>query len=480
MILRLARASVSNRKADAFSLLRQSVPAGVRPMIGPTLELQAEILGVARTNRYLQASGKRRARFDPLERERPPVQAEVFTDGTALYIVTLDPSERADRIRTRISQAEGDAEFVLRLSCVAADPNVPGLSEFHDRVNTTFGVVLEPYTYTSRRFDELKKEGRESPSACSAADLAAARLLQDKTHRALAIAIIKSAGGLLVRDLAKQLPEGSRDRVTEVQTTLRDAGLLESEIVVVCKKTQAQVARASTREVLRQSSNSGLRCACGRPISDEQIEEALTITQSGRDHLTKSRWLTTLVLSELVAVGVPLTRTLVEQQAGGDELDILAELSGELVFFELKDKAFNVGDAYSFGAKIGIVQPQHSVIVTTSHVGNDAKEHFQRARSARSARSSEFGWDQQQEDEIHYIEGVESLRSEIRRIASKIYANDAIKLLNRVRNLALLDSEDVVSAIEMGQRDVQAIEPDTTSTHDESATLGAVPVAHPR
>jgi hypothetical protein len=85
----------------------------------------------------------------------------------------------------------------------------------------------------------------------------------------------------------------------------------------------------------------GVKCACGRAIAEERIEEALNITDLGRALLDGNRWLTLLLLQELQHVGVPLDQTLVEQQMGGDEVDCLANISGELVFFELKTKTLH-------------------------------------------------------------------------------------------------------------------------------------------
>jgi hypothetical protein len=42
----------------------------------------------------------------------------------------------------------------------------------------------------------------------------------------------------------------------------------------------------------------------------------------------------------------------------------------------LKDREFNLGGAYSFGAKIGIIGPAHPVIISREKIGGDAKEHL--------------------------------------------------------------------------------------------------------
>ena len=125
----------------------------------------------------------------------------------------------------------------------------------------------------------------------------------------------------------------------------------------------------------------------------------------------------------------------------------MSNISGELVLFELKDKEFNLGSAYSFGAKIGIVKPRHPVIVTTEHVGNDAKDHFVRAGVSGSHRDRRFFDQREVADEIFYIEGVENLRLGIESLVDKIYRNDATRLINNVIPLGTLDGQCMIDAL---------------------------------
>jgi hypothetical protein len=118
---------------------------------------------------------------------------------------------------------------------------------------------------------------------------------------------------------------------------------------------------------------------------------------------------------------------LVEQMVGTDEIDCLAKISGELVLFELKDKEFNLGSAYSFGAKIGIIKPRYPVIVTSEHVGNDAKEHFIRAGVSGVSRTGVYIDRVDERDEISYVEGVE--KAGIEELVSRIYKADGIACL---------------------------------------------------
>jgi hypothetical protein len=193
----------------------------------------------------------------------------------------------------------------------------------------------------------------------------------------------------------------------------------------------------------------GLKCACGREITDERVEEALTITAAGRGLLDKSRWLSLLVMAELMTLEIPADSILLEQSSGGDEMDCFADISGEMTFFELKDKEFSLGNAYSFGAKIGIFRPEHSVIVTSAYVGNDAKQHFQRAEESAvqdpyalyvAGRSPE-------PNRVVYIEGIENLRSDLEALVGRIFAKDAAGILDRILPRASLDAESLVDAL---------------------------------
>jgi hypothetical protein len=315
------------------------------------------------------------------------------------------------------------------------------------------------YSYPSARFEELRAEGRESAAAPTDDEVKASQALAEKSTRVLAIAI-KSSGGLLLKDVAKHLPPETKEEPGDLVARLNSARLVDSEIVVVCSKTQSQVTRAANRELVNELSVKGLKCACGRSMMDERIEEALTVTDLGRALLDKARWLTILLMTELEAVGVSRDSIFVEHTVGTDEINCLVNVSGELVLFELKDKDFNLGNAYSFGAKIAIIKPQHPVIVTTEHVGNDAKDHFKRAGVSGVSESPLFV-ESEVGDEIAYIEGVGNLRSGIEEIVSRIYRNAGIHLVNEVIPLGVLNGHSLIDAIS-NRRDRHPLATDAT------------------
>ena len=58
----------------------------------------------------------------------------------------------------------------------------------------------------------------------------------------------------------------------------------------------------------RRWRQAGARCACGRPLSDERVEEVVMLTERGRGLLTSSRWMVLLLVSNLHALGIEYAR----------------------------------------------------------------------------------------------------------------------------------------------------------------------------
>ena len=164
-----------------------------------------------------------------------------------------------------------------------------------------------------------------------------------------------------------------------------ERGVLTSEAVVICKKSGSQVVIVPSAEAVSALAESGFKCPCGTPINEEKVDTAFSISDIGRQLLDGNHWFTILLIVHLVSFGVRLEDILVDQVSGGDEMDCIAAVEGFVVLFELKAKEFNLGNAYSSGVKIGIIEPDYPVIVTTHHVGADAREHFSKSRRSRGS-----------------------------------------------------------------------------------------------
>lgn len=458
LVLVMRRAIVSQDTLETLPDDLGKLPDHYRPVLTPAIALQTEILGLAPDARADSSSRTLEPEWAyGIGEEMSTIRAaELFTDGKCLMLVIgREQSTRLRPVRPEADSSEQEVRHAIYLFFISPELDLESFSTFESALTNLTNASFTNYYYTSSRFRELEEEGRLHPEPPSSSEVLAASALMDKATRTLALAI-KTAGGLLVKDIHRQLSESDREGASSIQETLLNSGLVTTENVVSCRKTSAQVARLDAPADVANLSSTGIRCACGRPLQDERVEEALTLSDLGREVLDGSKWMTKLLLHELAAVGIPPERVFVEQQSGGDEMDCLADVSGEMVLFELKDKEFNLGNAYSFGAKMGVMRPDHAVVVTTEHVGNDAKDHFQRAglgSTTRRARNRRAAFLTEETPNIQYFEGISRLQADLRTFVSSIYAADAARVLREALLFSALEPQVLLSEIASRSRD---------------------------
>lgn len=420
MLLMIAKsARVNKHPAGALKKLTERLSGQYHPVVGPLLTHQAELFGVPES--ALRTTS--RTRFgSPNYLDEDVVAAEIYAKGSTLISIRLLEATRFRPRRTEDGSMLRQEVTMCHLSVAYAAPalDMEALQEFEVHVKEVWGAELSEVDVSSRKMSEIEALSQgEKAEVPTAQDVKCAEVLSDKSTRVLAIAI-KSSSGLLLGDAPKQIPQRDRGRIDEVVQKLTEAGVVETKIVVICAKNGSQVNLVPDLAVLEKLDEHGVRCSCGKPLSAERTEEALHITEYGRMMLDGSRWLSVLVLQNLTDLGVPIESIRMEQEYAGEEVDCIAEVYGRLVLFELKDKPFNLGNAYSFGAKVGIFRPDYPVIVTTEKVGSDAREHFARSaqrgkRGVRYSASSSDGV-----DGMRYIEGIPSLRQGLEDILTGI------------------------------------------------------------
>lgn len=416
----------------------------MQPLIRPARELQASRFHTDISSLF---------RWDEITRSEryynPDVynMAEVFTVLEGLLVVGL--CRNMDRVRYEVINQGVKARREASRFTVEVNAYVPAAQDFEAVFNAvstaaeaTIPISFRPYYFRNGPFQELQKELTVEELPSGSAEIAIADVLAKRPARALAMAV-KSSRGLLAADLKKFVEPGQEPAVVD---DLISAGVMTHEVVVVCGITHTQIARVPNKDSIAKLASEGLRCACGKSIDQESVEDLFAITDVGALLLDKSRWLSILVREELLALGVPINDILLECHLGSDEIDCIAVIGGELTMFELKDKEFSMRNAYSFGAKISVVHPTNSIILTTGKIGNDVREHFNRARpdsrsSYRSAHSAD------QSDSIYYIEG-DDFRSGLRSVVCRIYRDNRIAILQRALLTAIPDASSIIGIME--------------------------------
>ncbi|MFF4966271.1 hypothetical protein [Streptomyces sp. NPDC001037] len=444
-MLRLStwRTLVDSQQSGKFDAIVSSIPDDFVEVLGSSRDAMARALGL----KSADGGARLTDRYERYGRTSPIVKAEIFALDGVTYVLSL--RNRKAGSWTIIEDEDGQKEQagILFLHTLSGSRSTPNVSKFIDAIREQIGAELKEWKVPPRRFMELKQEGRQESLSVTPEKVKAARLLADKENRILGTAIKSAPGGLILSDVEKQLKRG---KVTDIDATLlalQEADLIDTEYVVVCAKNHQEVSRFSDASILEEMSKFGVRCGCGRKIADERLEEAVAITDLGREMLDKSTWMSILLMEELRDLGVPDERIMIEYSSGGDEMDCIADINGQLILFELKDKEFSLREAYSFGAKIGLVRPNYPVIVTTEKVGGDAKDHFEKAEIA-GRRGSPIEPDEARP--IRFIEGLDNLRTQLEDLSSMAYRNEAFRLLREVMPMAAVSPNHLLDSIAAG------------------------------
>lgn len=442
----MMRGLLPTKRNEDFERLLVRLRNKWQPLVRPAQDLQCQKLEIDHS--HIKWGGATRRTSLPGDSESL-TNGEIFRVEEGIVIVTLGEEDTGGRLRFKedgkggiiaVEPDEGDT-LKVEVSALVHAGELEVLDIVSEAALEDLEITLEPYRYENSRFAEIKGDvvAEELPS--NQTHVMAARALLSRTARTLAVAV-KSARGILARDAQRHVPDGVD--AAPIWDSLITAGVLERDVVIVCNTTREQIARVPDKATLKDLARVRLRCACGRPIEEEQPEMLYTITDIGRVLLDKSRWMSVLVQNELTTLGVPTDDIILECQIGSDEIDCIAQISGEIAIFELKDKDFSIGNAYSFGAKMSIFKVEHAVIVTTEGISPDVKEHFNRTReSGRRGRFSYIGSDTEQ---IHYVEGADFLDS-LGPIIGAIYAKDGGRILDRALALGTANSQSLISAL---------------------------------
>lgn len=436
---------IASDAVPAFQSVLDELSTDWPPLIERVRQLQAESFGL--TKGELRWGARRQVRT--FGDEEDLTSGEVFIVPDGLVVLSLRDEESGDRIRFR-QDADGTIVPILaesktvRLTASALTHGNP--TDLFDAIQRAVGaamsVTLDEHRFTNERFESLRHEVVSEDLPNSPDARRAAHTLLERNARSLAVAI-KSSRGLLVGDAGRHLAEGADS--APVLARLVAAGLATMEVVVVCTASGQQVARVPDKGSLTKLARAGLRCACGNAIDQESPSDLYSITDVGTLLLDKSRWMSVLVRERLEQLGVPSEDILLECQLGGDEIDCLALVSGEIALFELKDKEFSVGNAYSFGAKMSVVRPKHAVIVTTEFVSGQVKDHFSRTNTVEPARMR-LGRESETLP-VHYIEGSEFLNG-LDPIVGKIYSEYGRRLVDEALALGVARGESLIDALQ--------------------------------
>lgn len=174
---------------------------------------------------------------------------------------------------------------------------------------------------------------------------------------------------------------------SEITQPLLEKQLIRKEYLVTCKQDSRTLCSVPDKNHLDSDAASSMRCpTCGRFFKEELIQEIFALTDAARNLIKGSQWMTIWVTNLLCIAGIHKDKIKWNATAGDDELDIVSEIQGLNVFFELKDREFGLGDAYPFGFRLERYGGDIGVVVTMDKIATEAKKFFEEQSGSRASR----------------------------------------------------------------------------------------------
>jgi hypothetical protein len=264
--------------------------------------------------------------------------------------------------------------------------------------------------YTSLRKETIRERIR------------AASMLEDPNVRAF----LRRAKEAHVEGYAAKLLTGETIEAPEFSIEkLEDAGLVEREVQVSCRKTGHAMFRLPNAHALAVVTVSDAMCSeCGSAVADEKVEEVIAPTQLASSLLEDGSWLVSRLHYFLREMGVPESEIAIGPSERDGHGQMMANICGESFLLVARD-----GDLSPAFARRAIdleieTEASHLVVVATGRVHNQARVLLQEHSRRRVVAGRDF--------ELILTDGAAAAARELRyafeRVSQRVVAEQVCEL----------------------------------------------------
>ena len=306
----------------------------------------------------------------------PYVRGDLFCfDDYILFLVFED-----DSIRAGIVYEATTPEPFRKLDSFCHD--IRNLSEWESSAPAMpqgFRTFVERQDadslYTSLRKETMSKR------------ILAASKLEDETARVF----LRTARNAHQEGYAAKLLTGHTESPGVPIQRLEDAGLVEREVQISCRKTGHALFRLPNPHALAVVTVSDATCSeCGAPVADENVEEVIAPTQLASSLLEDGSWMVSRIHFLLREMGVPEREIAVGPSEGTGYGQLMANICGESFLIVTRD-----GDLTPAFARWAIdleidTEASHLVIVATGRIHKEAGVLLQNHSRRRVSSGQDF------------------------------------------------------------------------------------------
>jgi len=179
-------------------------------------------------------------------------------------------------------------------------------------------------------------------------------------------------------NLSELADENERLIIGSLVQKMEQLGLVNIDYIVYCHQTGQQINRVSSYSSIEEAAHQGFKCfQCGRLVSQEKIDQCISITSYGNYITRGSYWLSVRLLGILKSSGLYGEEILIDYPEG--DIDIINQYfncDNSLVMVEIKAEAYNMRDAYLFYNKINIYKPDNVILISINPIKQGIKDYF--------------------------------------------------------------------------------------------------------
>jgi len=178
--------------------------------------------------------------------------------------------------------------------------------------------------------------------------------------------------------LSELADENERLMIGALVQKMEQLGLVNIDYIVFCHQTGHQINRVNSISSIEEAAQQGFKCFhCGRLVSQEKIDQCISITPYGHYITRGSYWLAVRLLGILKGAGLWGEDILIDcPEEGVDIINLFFNCDSSLVMVEIKGDSYTMYDAYLFYNKISIYRPDNVILITTHAVKQGIKDYF--------------------------------------------------------------------------------------------------------
>src|ERR1044071_5114725 len=229
--------------------------------------------------------------------------------------------------------------------------------------------------YTSLRKETMSKR------------IIAASKLEDESARVF----LRTARNAHQEGYAAKLLTGHTESADVPIQRLEDAGLVEREVQISCRKTGHALFRLPNPHALAVVTVSDATCSeCGAPVADENVEEVIAPTHLASSLLEDGSWLVSRIHFLLRQMGVPEREIALGPSEGTGYGQLMANICGESFLIVTRDGDLTPAFArWTIDLEID-TEASHLVIVATGRIHKEAGVLLQNHSRRRVSGGQDF------------------------------------------------------------------------------------------